>query len=201
MRRESITVDEHDGDRAYARIQCITQRRLGAFDIERAHDVAMRSDPLVDFDHVLVEQFRQFNAPSEKLGTVLIRDPKRIGKAARDDERRALASALEQRVGRHGRPHFHRTDDRRRNGRSGRQAEHVADSLHGGVPVALGIFGQQLVRDEISVGTSRDDVGECPPAIDPELPARVVGVGAHLGCYFVMRPGSGTASVPRGVLW
>ena len=40
-----------------------------------------------------------------------------------------------------------------------------------GVVVALGILGQQLVRDQRAVGAARHDVGEGAAAVDPELPA------------------------------
>ena len=42
------------------------------------------------------------------------------------------------------------------------------------IDVAFGLFGEQLGADQMAVGTTGDDVGEGPAAIDPELPARAL---------------------------
>jgi len=52
-----------------------------------------------------------------------------------------------------------------------REAEQVADALHRGVAIGLGIFRQQLVGDELAVRPPPDHVGEGAAAIDQELPA------------------------------
>ena len=169
MLRVAIAVHQHDRNSANAGVERRAQRRLDRARIERLHDVPVRADPLVDLDHALVEQRRQLDPAYEQLRPVLVTDAQRIGEAARDDQRRALAGALEQGVRRDGRAHLHRRDRTARNRRIGRETEQVADSLDGGVPVALRVFGQQLVRDERPVGTSCDDVGEGAAAIDPEL--------------------------------
>ena len=153
-------------------------------EVERPHDLAARADPLVDFDHALVEQRRQLDPPHEELGPVLVADPQRVGEAARDHERRALALALEQRVGRDRRPHFHRLDRAGGNRRTRREPEQLADAVHRGIAVASGILGQELVGDERAVGPARDDVGERAAAIDPELPA---GTGVRRHGYRLLR--------------
>ena len=135
------------------------------------HDLAARADALVRFDHALVQKRRQLDLPHEELGPVLVGDPQRVGEALGDDERRALALALEQRVGRDGGSHLHRADEAGRDRRARRQPQQLANAVHGRVRVALGILGQELVRHERAVGPAPDDVGERSAAIDPELPA------------------------------
>ena len=60
------------------------------------------------------------------------------------------------------------------------------------IAIALGVFGEQLVRQQGSVRLPRDDVGERAATVDPELPHGVALVGmskAHQG-----RVGGGDAS-------
>ena len=52
------------------------------------------------------------------------------------------------------------------------QPEQIPDALHGGIPIGVGIFRQQLVGEEAPVRPAADDVGEGPAAVDPEIPAR-----------------------------
>src|SRR5690606_16535886 len=50
-----------------------------------------------------------------------------------------------------------------------RQAQQVANALHGGIAVVLSL-GEQLVRDDGPVRPPPNDIGEGAAAIDPELP-------------------------------
>ena len=116
-------------------------------------------------------------APAARCGgrrarAVLVGDAQRVAEAARDDEHRGLALALEQRVGGDRRAHLHRVDLLRPG--SARPAPRPAarGCRRPRRRVAPGILGQQLVRDERAVGPARDDVGERAAAVDPELPAR-----------------------------
>ena len=139
--------------------------------VERQHHLAARADALVDLDHPRVEQLGQHDVAVEHARPVLVGDAQRVAEAARDDQHRGLALALEQRVGGDGRAHLHRIDPLARDRRAGGEAEQVADAGDRGVAVLLRVLRQQLVRDERAVGPARDDVGERAAAVDPELPA------------------------------
>ena len=88
----------------------------------------------------------------------------------RDHQDRRFALALEQGVGRDRRAHLDRSNalDRDRRGRVA--AEQMPNAGNGSVAVQIGVVRQQLVRDERTIGTKGDDVGERAAAIDPELP-------------------------------
>ena len=174
----------------------------------RTH-LAMRADALVDLDDFLVEHRRQFDVPHEQFRPVLIGDAQRVGEAARGDEHRAIALALEQRIGGDRRAHFHGVDVVRGQRRRRRRAEQVADALDRRVVVTLRVFGQQLVRDQRAVGTARHDVRERAAAIDPELPARKWGYSifrvtlarvlahAHLQSIVARKIGMSPFTAPR----
>ena len=57
-----------------------------------------------------------------------------------------------------------------RNCFSGLKAKQIADALYGGVGIGLGVFRQELVRDQRSVGAAPDHVGKGAAAVDPEVP-------------------------------
>ena len=90
---------------------------------------------LLGLDDVAGEDFR----------ARLVADLQRVAEAARRDQQRALALALEQRVGRDRRAHLDDADGAGRDWRARREAEEVADRLHGGVGIG-GAFGQELAR-------------------------------------------------------
>src|SRR5207237_2272109 len=95
----------------------------------------------------------------------------RVAKAARDEERRALALPLEQSVGGHGRAHLDCFNAFNRNTRRRRDLQNLPDAGERCIGIALRIVGKQLVRGERAVRAARDDVGEGAAAVDPELPA------------------------------
>jgi hypothetical protein len=107
----------------------------------------------------------------EQPRAVLVGDAQRIAKAARGDQQRGLALALQQRVGGDRGAHLHAVDHVGAYRLAGLQAQQVADAGHGRVAVLLGVFGQQLVRDQRAVGPLGHHVGEGAAAVDPELPA------------------------------
>ena len=102
----------------------------------------MRPDALVGLDHACIEQFRQHDVPFEQARPVLIGDAQCVAKSAGDDQHRRLALALEQRVGRHRRTHFHGGDPLDRDGCIGGHAEQAADTGHRSVAVLLRVFRQ-----------------------------------------------------------
>src|SRR4030095_9638639 len=170
MLREAITMHQHDRDRLDARVTRRLELAARLPEVERPHDLAVRADPLVDFDHALVEERRQLDPSHEKLGAVLIPDPQCVSEAAGDHQRRPLAPALEQRVGRDGRAHLHRVDGAGGDRRVGGEPQQLANAVDRGVAITLGVFGQELAREERPVGTARDDVGKRSATVDPELP-------------------------------
>ena len=133
----------------------------------------MRAHALVDLDHLAVEQLGQHDVAVEDARPVLVGDAQLVAEAARDDEHRGLALALEQRVGRDRGAHLHRLDALHRDRLARRHAQQVADARDRRVAVLLGVFREQLVRDERAVGPARHDVGERAAAVDPELPSRL----------------------------
>ena len=80
---------------------------------------------------------RQLDPAHEELRPVLVGDAQRVGEAARDHERGALALALEQRVGRDRGAHLDRVDRACRNRRARRESEELADAVDRGVAIAL----------------------------------------------------------------
>jgi hypothetical protein len=165
-------VHERDRDGAKAlrvrRGEVALHRRL----VERRYHVAAGAHAFVHLHDFLVEQLRKPDVAVEDARPVLVGDAKLVAEAARDEEDRALALALEERVGGDGGAHLHRLDLLHRDGLALGNIEQVADARDGGVAIAPGIFRQELVRGEAAVGLARDDVGERAAAVDPELPAR-----------------------------
>src|SRR6185437_3152101 len=106
----------------------------------------------------------------EELRPVLIADAQRVAEAPGDDQRGALALALEQRIGRHRRAHLDCGDDTPGDRLARPQAEQIANALDCRVAVALRIVGEQLVGDKTTIGTPCHHIGEGAAAIDPELP-------------------------------
>ena len=180
---KTVAVHQHDRDRAIAVVERRLQRSARTGFVERQHDVALRTDPLVDLDDCRIQQLGQHDATIEQPRTVLVRDAQRVAKAARDEQHRALALPFEQRVGRDRRAHLHGIDARDRQRVVAPDAEQMPDAGDRGVAVLLGVLGQQLVRHERSVRPASDDVGEGAAAVDPELPGvrglRRFDRGAH----------------------
>ena len=114
--------------------------------VRRRLDRAVGAHALANLLDARVEQLRQHDLLGKDVGPRLVADAQRIAKAARDEERRPLALALEQRVGGDGRAHLHRADFLRRDRRARRDAEQPADRLDRGVAIGLGILREQLRR-------------------------------------------------------
>ena len=133
----------------------------------------MRAEPLIDLDHLRIKQLGQNDVPIEQPRPILIGDAQCIAKAARHNQNCRLALALEQRIGRNGRPHFdglNQIDRHRRVCGNAQQAPNAGDRR---VVVLFRVIGQQLVRHQRAVGLTRDDIGERAAAVDPELPRRL----------------------------
>jgi hypothetical protein len=131
-----------------AACSCAAQMRF----VQRLHHVALRADALLGLDHAAVQQLGQHDAPVEQARAVLVGDAQRVAKAARGDQQRGLALALQQRVGGHRGAHLHALDVLRRHRLAGQQSQQVADAGHRRVAVLLGVVAEQLVRDQPAVG-------------------------------------------------
>ncbi len=108
--------------------------------------------------------------PVEDARPVLIGDAQGVAKTARDEEHGALALALEERVGGHGRSHLHDLDPFAGDGRAGGDGEQLAYSGDRGVAVAARILREQLVGEDAPVRAKGDDIGKRAATVDPELP-------------------------------
>ena len=187
----AVAVHEHDRDRPVALVIGRLQIAPRAFDVQRHEHLAVRADALVDFDHLGVEQFGQDDVAVENARPVLVGDPQRVAEAARDEQHRALALALEQRIGRHRGAHLHRLDRLGRNRRPGAKAEQMADAGERGVAVAARVLGKQLVRDEppsgrlatISVNVPPRSIQNCQrPALGFEVMVPAIERMTNFAC-------------------
>jgi hypothetical protein len=162
----------HENDRrrpqpfAVGPLQIAPQHRL----VQRPHHGAIRVQPLVRLDDRLVKHLRQHHVPLEQPRPVLIRNPQRIAKPLRRHQQRALALALQQRIGRHCRPHLHAIDQLRRHRLPRRNAQQLPYPRHRRIAVLLRILRQHLRRRQAPIGLTRHDVGKRTPTVNPELP-------------------------------
>ena len=164
---------EDDGDGADAVVVGRLQQGPRRFPIQRAEHRAVRHHALVHLDHAFVEHRGQHDLAVEELGPGLVADAERVGEARRRDQQRAIALALQQRVGRDRRAHLDHVDLGAGDRRAGGDAHQLADALDGGVAVVLRVLREQLARHQRAVGAAPDDVGEGPAPVDPELPTRL----------------------------
>jgi hypothetical protein len=131
---------------------------------------AVGAHALVDFERALVEHLGLDDVAGEDLRPSLVADAQRVAEAFRDDEERALALALEERIGGNRCAHLHGADRARRDRLAALEAEQVADARHGGVAIGFRVLGEELVRDQRSIWPPPDNVGEGAAAVDPEFP-------------------------------
>ena len=165
----AIGVHEDDGQRAEAaRLGCrqiaADRRKIG-----RPFDRSVAEHPLVDLDHVGIELLWLDDVERENFGARLIADFERVAKAARRHQQGPLALALEKRVGRHRRAHFHHANGARRDRLIRRKAKKIANGLHGRVAIGW-IIGEELARMRGASRVAADDVGESAAPVDPEIP-------------------------------
>ena len=127
--------------------------KIGAHGVEigLVLDRAVGAHALVDFGDALIEQFRLDDFERENFRPRLIADLERVAETLGDQQQRAVALALQQRVGGDRGAHLDRADLGRRDRLAGLEAQQIANALHGGVGIGLRIFRQQLVRGQLAV--------------------------------------------------
>ena len=181
----AVAVDEHDRDRFDTVPLGLLQRLAGAFEVDRDQLLAIRRIALVDLDHALVQELGQHDMAGEEEGPVLVADTERVAEPLGNQEDRAVALALQQRVGRDRGSHLDGVDRLRRDSGRCLDAEQVANTLERRVLVTLRVLRQQLVGDQFAVGFLRDEVGKGSATVDPELPAAIVHRSiAHVSTSF-----------------
>jgi hypothetical protein len=169
-------VHEDDGDGTKACGVGVVQILSGFVSVQGTNHFTPRTDALLDLDHLRVQHLRQHDVAVEDARPVLVGDAQRVAEAARDEEHRALALALEQRVGGHRSAHLDRLDEVGRDGFVCLYRKYFPDPCDGRVGVMLRVLGEQLVRHQRAVGAARHHVGKGAAAVDPELPALRQGV-------------------------
>ncbi len=187
--------DRHGADAVAARG---FQRRAGAVEVERLDFRAVDPHAPADLGDALVQQRRQGDGEVEQAGAGLVADAQRVGEAAVDEQQRALALALQQRVGGDRRAHLDGVDGARRDRLGRPEAQHRPDARHGGVGVAARVLAQQLVGGERAVRRPRHHVREGAAPVDPELPAGRRGVGVGHGSGLVAVGGTVLRRKARG---
>ena len=181
----AVAVDEHDRDRLDTVPLGPFQRLPGAFEVDRDQLLAVGRIALVDLDHALVQELGQDDMAGEEEGSVLVADTERVAEPLGNQEDRAVALALQQRVRRDRGAHLDGVDRLRRDPGRRLYAEQVANTLERRVLVTLRVFRQQLVGNQLAVGFLRDEVGKGSAAVDPELPAAIAHRSiAHVSTSF-----------------
>ncbi len=186
-------VHEDDGHAAQTVIEVALEFSPQRDFIERDQSFALRADALVGLDHRAVQQFGRHDLAIEQTWTVLVGNAQRIAKAACRHQQGGLALALKQGIGGHRGAHLHALDLIGWHRRVGCDPQQMADTRDCSITVLPGVFRQQLVGQQGTVGAPRHDVGKGAAAVDPELPACDVGITVFHGrdCG---APLSGTAS-------
>ena len=123
---------------------CLGAHKLGAhrIDVERALDIAVGAHALVDLGDALIKHVRLDDMFGKNFRPRLIADTQRVTEAFGDEQKRALALALKQRVGRDRGAHFDRADARLRNRLAWRQPKQPAHAGHCRVGIGFRIFRQ-----------------------------------------------------------
>ncbi len=188
---EAVAVHEDNRAGADAGVEGGLQLHTQRVGLQRLHHLALRADTLVGFDDPFVQQLGQHDVAIEQARPILIGDAQRIAKAARGHQHRAVALALEQRVGGHRGAHLHAVHLRGRDRLAGLQAQQTAHAFDRGIAILLRVVRQQFQRAQRTVGGPPHDVGEGAAAVDPELPAwrnvhALASMARHRSCSRLM---------------
>jgi hypothetical protein len=152
-----------------AACRLLAQMRL----VQRLHHVAVRADALLGLDHAAVQQLGQHDVAVEQARAVLVGDAQRVAKAARGDQQRGLALALQQRVGGHRGAHLHALDLLGRDRLPGRRPSRWRMPATAASRYCSGLSLSSLCVTSVPSGPPAHHVGEGAAAVDPELPAAI----------------------------
>ena len=159
----AVGVHEHDRHRLDAVGFGRAEIALHGGEVGRFLHRAVGAHALVDFGHALIEHVGLDDLAREDFRPRLVADLERVAEPLGDQQQRALALALEQRIGGNGSAHLHRADLAGRDRLAAFQAEQVADALHRGVGIGLRVFRQQLVRMSVPSGRRPTRSVKVPP--------------------------------------
>ena len=141
------------------------------------------------FGDPFVKQLGPDDLKIKKAGAGLIADLQQIAETLGDDQQHPLALAFKQGVGRDRGAHFDRA-----NGIVGQIAlcaDQIANTLHGGVLIAFGVFRQQFMGHQRPIGFAGDHVGESAATVNPEFP-----FSAHIRLFRPCPYGADCAVMP-----
>ena len=168
VRGVAIPVHQRDGDRAQARVARASRNPASAASRSSGRSTSPSAVTRSSISSTSrVSGAGLTIAQREDVGPFLRTDREQVGKPAGDRQQHRLALALEQRVG----------GDRGADADLGvrqRSRAHPGQPSHRfdrGVGVVRRVFRKQLGGVQRAARIARDDVGERPPAVDPELPA------------------------------
>ena len=145
------------------------------------HD-AIAAHTFSRLDDPRIEHFRLDDLLGEDVGPRLIADLQLIFQPLRNDQQRAFAFALQQRVGGDRGAHLDGFDRVGRDRSAGRDAQELPDAFERCVVINAGVLRQHFAREYLTGWCARNDVRECAAAIDPEIPfarARFRRLGCH----------------------
>lgn len=157
--------------------------------IERPLDRAVRAHALISTDHIAIEHRRLDDVARKDIGARLIADFELILEPSRDDQHRLFALALQQRIGRDRRAHFHRSNTLGRDRRIRTNAENAADAFKCGIAISTRILREHLAGSDAPLGPPADDIGERTSAINPKIPSACYAIRtAHRSAIPHMSP-------------
>ena len=166
----AIGVHEHDRHRVDSRGARLDQRATRRGEIGGFFNDAIGPHALVDLDDIGIELFGLDDLLGEDFRTRLIADLQRVAETLRGEQNGLFALALQKGVGGDGRAHLHRADAASGYGLARREAQKIADALHGGVAIGFRVLGEQFAGMQMAAGVAPDNIGERAAAIDPEVP-------------------------------
>ena len=168
-----VRVAVHEGDRHRVQSGAVSflQPPPRPVLVERPHHHAVGADALVHLEHLRVRRLGQRDVEGEDVRPVLVADAQCVAEAARGHVERRRPGTLQERVGRHRGAHADVGDELRRHRLVLRQPEQPPHPCDGGVLVARGVLGEELLREQAAPRRARHHVRERAAAVDPEAPA------------------------------
>ena len=148
VHRIAIAMHENDGATVDALLQPSEQLAPHFIRVGDLQNVSVCTYPLINLDDLFVEHRRQFDVTHEKLWTMLVANSQRICESFCNQQQRAIALALQQRVRRHRRTHPDDVDALDRERLAGSDIENVANALDGRIAIALWVIRQEFACDE-----------------------------------------------------